>query len=176
VTDYFFFPQLQMATNDTPPARRLYRVFADHIDRAYQEVEAESPKRAHEIASGQPECFESCFEHAGSDDYRLSGNVQDVATEEYHQVTETTHCTACGSEIVESVNESTFGDGECGPCECVRYRAARRLLVRNEELVSAANAVVGTWERGDLAAAVRNLARAASGLRPVPTDAHGNAA
>ncbi len=122
MTHYFFFPQLQMATNDTPPALRLYRVFADHVDRAYQEIEAESPARAHEIAGDQPEAWESCFEHAGSDEYQLSGDVQDVATEEYHQVTSATHCKTCGSEIVETVNGSNFGDGECGPCEYARYR------------------------------------------------------
>ncbi len=32
-------------------------------------------------------------------------------------------CTTCGSEIVESVNGSNFGDGECGPCEYARYRS-----------------------------------------------------
>lgn len=127
MTDYFLFPQLQMTPNDTPPAPRLYRVFADHIDCAYQEVEAESPKRAHEIASNQPECWESCFEHAGSDDYRISGDVQDVATEEYHQVAGATHCKTCRSEIVETVNGSTFGDGECRPCEYARYRAGTTL-------------------------------------------------
>ncbi len=31
-------------------------------------------------------------------------------------------CKTCGSEIVETVNGSTFRDGECGMCEYTRYR------------------------------------------------------
>ena len=165
-----------MTPNNTPPALRLYRVFADHIDRAYKEVEAESPKRAHEIASDQPEWWESCFEHAGGTDYWISGDVQDVATEVYHQVAGATHCKTCRSEIVETVNGSSFDDGECGPCEYARYRSARSLRARCEELVNAAEAVVGTWERGDLASAVQNLARVATETKSFPPDAHGNAA
>jgi hypothetical protein len=32
-------------------------------------------------------------------------------------------CKTCGSEIVETVNDSNFNDGECGPCEYERYKS-----------------------------------------------------
>ena len=31
-------------------------------------------------------------------------------------------CTTCGSEIVETINDSNFNEGECGPCEYARYK------------------------------------------------------
>ncbi len=37
-------------------------------------------------------------------------------------------CKTCGSEIVETVNDSNFSDGECGPCEYRRYRTQPELL------------------------------------------------
>lgn len=33
------------------------------------------------------------------------------------------HCTSCGSEIVETINDSNFHDGECGSCEYERYKS-----------------------------------------------------
>lgn len=32
------------------------------------------------------------------------------------------HCKTCGSEIVETINDSNFREGECGPCEYQRYK------------------------------------------------------
>jgi hypothetical protein len=34
-----------------------------------------------------------------------------------------TNCRTCGSEIVETVNDSVFGDGECNGCEYDRYKS-----------------------------------------------------
>jgi hypothetical protein len=31
-------------------------------------------------------------------------------------------CKTCDSEIVETVNDSQFGDGECNACEYLRYK------------------------------------------------------
>ncbi len=39
-----------------------------------------------------------------------------------------TTCETCGSEIVESINDSNFHEGECGPCEYHRYRTQPELL------------------------------------------------
>ena len=117
-----------MATNDKPPAERTYRVWADHVRRMSQEVEAPSPQQAHEIAQRHPEDWQDCFEHEDRDDYRLSNEVQDIETEQYHTIRGTTHCKTCGSEIVETVNGSNFHDGECGPCEYGRYRSQPDLL------------------------------------------------
>jgi len=38
------------------------------------------------------------------------------------------HCKTCGSEIVETVNESNFGEGECGACEYHRYLTCGALI------------------------------------------------
>ena len=38
------------------------------------------------------------------------------------------HCKTCGSEIVETVNDSQFGDGECNGCEYERYKSQPALL------------------------------------------------
>ena len=37
-------------------------------------------------------------------------------------------CRTCGSEIVELVNESHFGDGECDACENTRYKSQPDLM------------------------------------------------
>lgn len=39
-----------------------------------------------------------------------------------------THCSTCGSEIVETINDSHFGKGECGLCEYERYRSQPALV------------------------------------------------
>lgn len=38
------------------------------------------------------------------------------------------HCRTCGSEIVESVNDSLFREGECDVCEYQRYKSHEALL------------------------------------------------
>jgi hypothetical protein len=38
------------------------------------------------------------------------------------------NCKTCGSEIVETVNDSIFRDGECDGCEYARYRSQPDLL------------------------------------------------
>ncbi len=45
-----------------------------------------------------------------------------------HRTDRAAHCRTCGSEIVETVNGSTFNDGECGPCEYARYTSQPVLL------------------------------------------------
>jgi hypothetical protein len=37
-------------------------------------------------------------------------------------------CTTCGCEIVETVNDGAFRDGECGGCEYERYRSHAKVL------------------------------------------------
>jgi hypothetical protein len=37
-------------------------------------------------------------------------------------------CKRCHCEIVESINDSLFGEGECGACEYLRYRTQPELL------------------------------------------------
>ena len=110
-----------MANPTKSPAIRTYYVWADHTDRVYQEIEAEGPKQAYQIAEQQPDCWQSCFEQ-DNNDYRLSNEVGDVQTGEVFTVGEVERCKTCGSEIVETVNGSNFHDGECGPCEYLRYK------------------------------------------------------
>ncbi len=38
------------------------------------------------------------------------------------------HCKTCRSEIVETVNDSIFREGECDGCEYQRYRSQPALL------------------------------------------------
>jgi hypothetical protein len=113
-----------MATTETSPAKKTYRVWADHIRRMFQDVEAANPAEAQEIARGQPECWENCFEHEDRGDYRLSDEVQNTGTEKYHWIHDSTHCKTCGSEIVDDINDSHSRKGECGPCEHERYRSS----------------------------------------------------
>lgn len=116
-----------MATKRTLSAKRNFCVWADYVRRVYQHVEARSPKAAYAIAKRQPECWEPCDWH-DNNGYRLSNEVQDLATEEFTPIYGAKNCRTCGSEIVETINESNFRDGECGPCEYQRYRSQAALL------------------------------------------------
>ena len=100
--------------------------------RVVQEVHASSPEEAIKLASQYPGDFERCSD--GPENYRLLQEVMDINSGEYSRVGGTAHCKTCGSEIVETVNGSNFGDGECGPCEYERYQA-------EPELFSALNAL-----------------------------------
>lgn len=73
-------------THDAPPATRAFCVWADHVRRVYQVVEAESPEQAYAIARDRPECFDDCFEFEDRDDFRLSTEVLDVQSDEYVSV------------------------------------------------------------------------------------------
>lgn len=68
-----------------------------------------------------------------------SGDLSPLATLAFHKAAEAAvkewirnnvprHCKTCGSEIVDTVNGSTFDDGECGPCEYRRYQSQPKLL------------------------------------------------
>ncbi len=126
---FTFFLANRMARQDTTsPATKTYCVWADYSTRCYQEIGAESPRAAHAIAAGQPDCWRNCYEHEDRDAYRLSDDVQDVETGEYFTVGERTACKTCGSEIVATVTDGHFRGGECGPCEYERYTAQADLL------------------------------------------------
>ncbi len=122
-----------MATRNTTPATREYCVWADCNRRVYQKVAASSPEEAFRIAREHPEGWQFCFEHEDNG-YRLSDEVQDTASGEFIRVgARARHCKTCGSEIVETVNDSLFRDGECNGCEYERYRSQPEL----RELVQA---------------------------------------
>lgn len=63
-------------------------------------------------------------------------------------------CKSCGSEVVASVNDSTFGDGECGGCEYRRYRSQPSLLAAARTALDAMNGLAEsagydpTWNQG----------------------------
>lgn len=130
----FLFPvtHSNMATKKTSSAKRNFCVWADNVRRVYQHVKARSPKAAYAIAKGQPECWEPCDWH-DNNGFRLSNEVQDLATEEFTPIQGAKNCRNCGSEIVETINESNFRDGECGPCEYQRYRSQADLLKACED-------------------------------------------
>lgn len=121
----FFLPPQQMKKHPTSPARKTYRVWADHVRRVFQEVEAQSPEVAYELARERPECWEDCSEHEDRDDYRLSDEVQDVATEEAHRISGDTRRATRGSEIIEGSNDRHGRDGECGAGEDERSGSCR---------------------------------------------------
>src|SRR6185312_8494803 len=116
-----------MATHETGPAKRTYCVWADFVRRVCQHVEAESPMQAWAIAKEEG-AWDFCHERPAPDCYRLSDEVQDLETEAFHRVQGATHCKTCGSELVETINDGQFRDGECGGCEYERYRAQPALL------------------------------------------------
>jgi len=45
-----------------------------------------------------------------------------------HETSLARTCKTCGSEIVETINDSNFREGECGPCEYQRYKSQPKLL------------------------------------------------
>ena len=158
-----------METNQTSPAGKTYRVWADHVNRVYQEADAESPQRAYEIARDRPECWQNCDEFEDLNDYRLADDVQDVATRETFTVGGPRHCRTCGGEIVATVNGSLFGDGECGPCEYRRYISQPALL----DAAYISLGFVRSWEKEK---GVRGPTFLRSTLESVTNDFHEHAA
>jgi len=71
-----------MTTKQTSPARKTFCVWADHVRRVYQDVEAESADQAYQIAKQRPNRWQPCDLHE-SNGYRLSDEVQDLDTEEF---------------------------------------------------------------------------------------------
>ena len=51
------------------------------------------------------------------------------------QTTPPAICTTCRSEIVATVNDSLFRDGECNACEYQRYRSQPELLAALDRLL-----------------------------------------
>jgi hypothetical protein len=128
---YLPFPQLphsKMTTNDPSPATKTYCVYADYVNRAYQEVTADSPERAFETAEAQPDGWQNCFEFEDRDAYRLSHDVQDSETREFFRLGSPARCKSCAIAIAEGVSDSVFRDGECGGREARRYRSQPALL------------------------------------------------
>lgn len=113
--------------NDKSPAKKKYLVKGEDVHPIYQEVEAESPEQAWHIADEQPDFWEHFFEH-DRDGIRISHEVQDPKTGEIFRIDGYSACSCCGSEIVETINDSHFRDGECGSCEYERYKSQPRLL------------------------------------------------
>jgi hypothetical protein len=108
------------------PAKRTFRVWADDLQRVFQEIEAASPREAYELACDDRDNWR-CDEQ-DSNDLRVSTEVQDIETDETFAVEGYVRCRACGSEIVESINDSKFREGECGPCEYERYTSQPALV------------------------------------------------
>lgn len=48
--------------------------------------------------------------------------AQDRETDQPTPIGRAIHCKTCASEIVETINDSNFREGECGPCEYQRYK------------------------------------------------------
>jgi hypothetical protein len=115
-----------MNKKPSPSAKREYCIWADYVRRVYQYVEADSPHSAYEIAKAIG-AWEPCDIH-DHNVYRLSDEVQDLEAEEFVAVHGASHCRTCGSEIVATINDSVFRQGECDACERARYESQPALL------------------------------------------------
>lgn len=121
-----------MARNDdTPPATKTYRLWADHVRRMFQDVDAPDPQQAYNTARDRPECWQDCFEHEDRDDYHLSNEVQDTETEEYHRVRGASRCTTSCGEIAAAGDGSPSGGCEAVPAGTVD-RARLRVVFSGE--------------------------------------------
>ncbi len=123
-----------MKKKRTSPAKKNYCVWADYVRRMYQHVEASSPQEAYDVAKNTA-AWEPCELH-DSNGYRLSNEVQDLQTEEFMPIRGSKHCKTCGSEIVETINDSNFLEGECGLCEYERYKSHPELLAACKAMVN----------------------------------------
>jgi hypothetical protein len=117
-----------MSTQPNITGKKTYCVWADSTRRMYQHVEAENPEQARRIAESQPECWDDGNLCEDRDAYRVSAEGQDLETEDSARVDNPVHCKSCGSEIVTTVNDSNFREGECGPCEYRRYQTHPRFV------------------------------------------------
>jgi hypothetical protein len=80
------------------------------------------------------------------------------------------HCTTCGSEIVATVNDGAFRDGECGGCEYQRYATQPKLLEAAKEALMILSEIVCDLEddKGE-ANCVRLLETAIAAAEPLTT-------
>jgi hypothetical protein len=72
-------------TNKSPAKRRKFCVWADDVQRVYQDVEAGSPTEAYAIAEEQPDNWISTDFH-DNNGYQLSSDVQDLETGEFIRI------------------------------------------------------------------------------------------
>lgn len=157
-----------MTRKQTSPAKKTYCVWADRVTRVCQAVEAETPEQAYDLAWERPECWRHSDGREARDEYRLSNDVQLEGTGDYFTVVDVEHCETCGSEIEETINESNFGDGECGPCEYGRYKSQPELLTAAEDALEdlkAWKAAVGTEECPETDETILKLERAIAATR-----------
>jgi hypothetical protein len=70
-------------------------------------------------------------------------NAASEAVQEWVENNVPTLCKTCGSKIVEAVNESRFGDGECGRCEYRRYHSQPQLLADAKAMLDGIREHVG---------------------------------
>lgn len=134
-------------SNKKPPAKKTFCVWADYVRRVSQHIEAASPKAAYNAAKRKHECWQPCDWH-DNNGYRLSNEVQDLSTEEFIPIHGDKNCRTCGSEIAETINESNFPDGECGPCEHERY-ASKVTAANLLETLSAIRNDCASWFDGN---------------------------
>lgn len=109
-------------------ATKMFRVYATDV--LFQDVEATSAEEAYQMAD-EKQLFESC-----GGGLQLDPAVKDVDADEFIRVGDaTSHCKTCRSEIVVTINDSNFNDGECGGCEYQRYKSQPELLEALEAYV-----------------------------------------
>jgi hypothetical protein len=152
--------------NTTPPATREYCVYATQV--VCQRVEASSAEEAYRTATERPHDFEPC-----GPDLTFDRAVKDVASDEFIRVGRAPSlCTWCGSEIVPSINDSHFAEGECGPCEYRRYHSQPGLV----RACGAPTGLVGRDRAGRERVDLGRYRRAERACRYAFSNAHGTPA
>src|SRR5436190_1950128 len=111
------YPQLKMTTKRTSPAHPQ----AKRIERAIDALIEVSDHWDEDEVSTYPPDLPSFDEFIET----LSTSLLSI---EWKEAAKKAICTTCGSEIVATINNSNFRDGECGPCEYNRYTSQAALL------------------------------------------------
>lgn len=147
------------------PALKHYCVWADYVRRVYQHVDADSPRSAMALAKAAG-AWEPC-ETDDHNNYRASNEVQDLETDEFIAVDGQGHCKTCRSEIVATVNDSLFREGECNVCECQRYHSQPELLEACQTALEELHCPDGDDEECGAIAALRDAIAQASDKPPI---------
>ena len=132
-----------MTTHGTSPAKKTFRVYADELQRVFQDIETATPEEAHAIAEDREDDWELCDRNF--DGLRICPDVKDLETDESHRVGKTSRCRNCNREIVDSINDSHFHHGECGPCEYLRYKSQPKLLAAGFATVGTLSELSAHW-------------------------------
>lgn len=105
-------PPIAMTTHETPSAHPQARRIESALDALHGVLEHWDEDDVHRYPEGMPS-FDEFLSDIASKLRAIEWECDELAR----------HCTTCGSEIVATINDSHFNEGECGLCEYERYRS-----------------------------------------------------